>query len=184
MIEFAKKNPKLGIVGGKILDRNGKPEKSAGNFYSLFRTLLFVLGLDRVFIRFSPKKPLLVDFVSGGFMLIRRRVFEGLLGFDEDFFMYFEDVDFCARAKKKGFDTAFYPFVFVRHFGQASSDRAFAIVNIYKGFLLFHKKHSGKFSLFLVKLLLKAKALFLLAFAYIFGFKKLFLNYSRAYQAI
>ena len=140
MISVFEKNEKAGVVGGKLTGRDGTAEKSAGRFFNLIETLLIVLGLDEALgVRFSPSKLSKVDFVSGGFMMVRSKLFKSLNGFDENFFMYIEDMEFCYRAKKSGFETYFTPDVSISHTGHGSSNRAFAICNIYKGRLLIGK---------------------------------------------
>ena len=145
MISVFEKNEKAGVVGGKLTGRDGTAEKSAGRFFNLIETLLMVLGLDEALgVRFSPSKLSKVDFVSGGFMMVRSKLFKSLNGFDENFFMYIEDMEFCYRAKKSGFETYFTPDVSISHVGQGSSSRAFAVANIYKGILYFYKKHKSR----------------------------------------
>lgn len=56
-----------------------------------------------------------VDFASGAAMLVRREVFEQIGFFDDDYFMYFEDVDFCVRAKKRGWNVLYVPEALVWH---------------------------------------------------------------------
>jgi GT2 family glycosyltransferase len=159
MVSVFEKNADAGVVGGKMLDDSGKPEKSAGRVFNLFETLLLVLGLDEALgARYSPEKIKKVGFVSGGFMMVKKAVFEKLKGFDENFFMYLEDMEFCYRAKKEGFNTYFTPDVVISHAGQGSSNREFAILNIYKGILYFYKKHKSIFEVKFIKLMLKLKA--------------------------
>lgn len=152
-------NEKVGIVGGEILDFEGKKEYSAGKAYTLLRIFLLSLGLEeKTGARFSPEKRKEVDLVTGAFLAIKRDLFEKLDGFDEHYFMYVEDADLCFRAKNLGYEVLFSPSATIKHMGQGSSSRKFAVVNIYKGLLYFHKKHMGKISYNLVKALLMGKA--------------------------
>lgn len=68
-----------------------------------------------------PSKPSPVDVVSGAFMLIRKDVFKKIGYFDERFFMYLEDVDFCVRAIDKGLKVVLCPKSKISHIGGASS---------------------------------------------------------------
>lgn len=159
LVSVFEKFEKVGIVGGKLIDKNGKAEKSAGRFFGLFEFFLMTLGLDELFgIRFSPNQTTRVDFVSGGFMMIRKDLFEKLNGFDENFFMYVEDADFCKRAAKVGYQTYFTPEAELIHVSHGSSNRSFAIENIYKGLIYYSKKHGNLVSAGLVKLMLRLKA--------------------------
>lgn len=174
---------KVGIVGGKIIDFHGKNEPSCGKIYTLFNTLCLAFGIEeKVGIRFAPKKEMKVGFVSGAFLAIRRTLFEELHGFDEHYFMYIEDQDLCFRAKKLGYEVVFNPKAVIQHVGEGSSNRTFAVVNIYKGLLYFHKKHMGKASYEIVKSALKAKAILLVSLGKISHNKYLVETYEQAFK--
>ena len=175
---------KAGVVGGRILNWQEKDELSAGKFYTPINMFLLSLGLEEVLhVRFSPKKIQKVDFVSGGFMMVKKEVFEKFGGLDENLFMYIEDMEFCFRIKEKGFETYFCPGMTIRHIGQGSSDKSFAIVNIYKGLLYFHKKHMGLLSFLFVAVLLKTKAITLVIIGKLMNNKYLSSTYTKALKA-
>jgi len=159
MINVFEKEKDVGIVGGKLINENGNLEKSSGKFYNLINTIFLALGVEELFgTRKSPIKLSKVDFVSGGFLMIKKSFFKKLGGFDNNFFMYVEDVDLCKRAKELGYATYFTPNTSLIHSSHGSSDRSFAIENIYKSIFYYHEKHSSKLTLILVKLILKLKA--------------------------
>ena len=91
-------------------------------------------------------------------MFVRRAVFEKIGGFDEQFFMYIEDMELCYRVQKAGYGVLINPQVRVTHLGQGSSNKTFAILNIFKGLLYFYKKHKSKVEYKVVKLMLRSKA--------------------------
>jgi GT2 family glycosyltransferase len=62
-----------------------------------------------------------IDWVMGASMMIRRNVFDRVSGFDERFFLYWEDADFCHRVRDLGYSTRYVPGARVRHAGGASS---------------------------------------------------------------
>lgn len=160
LTEVFEKKEDLGVLGGKILDFKGNTENSAGKFFNLWETIAIILGLDNLLgVRFSPNKFESVDFVSGGFMMVRRSVFDKIGGFDEDFFMYVEDMDFCYRMKLAGYKTFFSPDIVIAHAGQGSSSKEFAVINIYKGILNFYKKRKDKLEYSIVRFGLQTKAL-------------------------
>ena len=159
MIEFLEKNPKVAILGGKLYNADGSAQPSAGKFYNLTNLIIMLLGLERLgFLRSSPTKIQKVDWVSGACMMIKKELFDKLFGFDEHFFMYIEDMELCFRARKLGFATYFYPDVKLKHKSLGSSNRAFAIINIYQGILRFYSKHKSHFEYLIAKTLLIAKA--------------------------
>lgn len=159
MVNFLSSNPKIGILGAKLTNEDGSAQKSAGNFYSLFYTLLSLLGLERLgLVKKNPRAIVKVDWVSGAALMVKSDLFRSLKGFDEKIFMYMEDVDLCFRAKRKGYQTYFYPDINIVHKGQGSSNRAFAINRIYQGLLYFYKKHKPYWQYFIVKIMLIVKA--------------------------
>ena len=170
----------VGVIGGKILAKNGETEKSAGRFLKTTEVFLMTLGLDEALgVRFSPNKKQGVDFLSGGFMAVRKDLFEKLSGFDENLFMYVEDMEFCFRVQKTGMKILFEPFVQIIHESHGSSSRSFAIQNIYKGLLYFHKKHGTSMSYSAVKLMLTTKAGLLVLIGKIMNNKYLTDSYSK-----
>ena len=67
-----------------------------------------------------------VDQVMGAFFFVRRNVFEALGGFDERFFVYYEDMDFAVRASELGWSSVFLSTVQAFHRGQGTTDTATA----------------------------------------------------------
>lgn len=162
MLDFLGKNEKAGIVGGKLKNADGTSQPSTGKFYNLFNLFFMSLGFERLgFLRESPNEIKLVDWVSGACLLIRRKTFEKVKGFAEELFMYFEDIELCFKVKKTGMLTFFYPEITLFHKSLGSSNRTFAILNVYKGILFFYKKHKSKPEYYLAKLMLFSKALVL-----------------------
>lgn len=158
MMEFMDKNEKIGVLGGKLLNPDGSQQSSCGNFYSLINVLITLMGGERVgLMKKKSKRIEKVDWVMGALMMVRRKLFEDIKGFDESLFMYIEDMELCFRIKKIGLHTYFYPDVKVVHKELGSSNRTFAILNIYKGILIFYKKHSN-WQYPLVKIILFLKA--------------------------
>lgn len=111
-------NQRVGVVGLRLLNNDGSPQGSVGTFPSLVRvaTGLFRPRATRKYIeptKLATNSPI---WVTGACMLVRRECFEQLGGFDEGFFMYYEDVDFCRRAITAGWEIRFDANVTARHF--------------------------------------------------------------------
>jgi len=177
--------PGVGVVGGKILKYDGSNELSCGKFYNYLNIVLLCLGLEeKCGVRFSPKKSEYVDHVSGGFMGIRKDVFIENGGFDEHYFMYVEDQDLCFRLRKKGLKAFYSPDAQIKHMGQGSSNRGFAVVHIYKGLSYFQKKHMGKLSYHLSVNTLKLKALVLVVLGRVTRNNYLMSTYGKALRSI
>jgi len=151
--------PERGIIGGKMVNKDGTFQQSFGSFPSLYIIAVTLFkGAEFSTLTTSPQGPENVDWVSGGFMLISKKLFDELKGFDEHFFMYVEDIELCFRVKKKGLSVVYFPDTNVKHVGQGSSNRTFAIVNIYKGLLYFYKKHKSAFEYSILKCMLLTKS--------------------------
>jgi GT2 family glycosyltransferase len=101
-----------GIVGSQLIDREGGWQASAFRFPSVMNELDAGLRLgvvSRLVQRWAKVLPLagrprLADWVRGASMMVRREVFETIGLLDEGFFLYFEDVDLCHRARDAGWD--------------------------------------------------------------------------------
>jgi GT2 family glycosyltransferase len=116
--------------------------------------LLYLCGAHIVFPRASwsnrykrgsddPNVTAPVEALSGAAMLFRRKVYEQMGGFDERFFMYGEDLDFCKRVMDRGWETVYVHDAEIIHYGgQSSSKRkAGSIRNFYDAMWLYYRKH-------------------------------------------
>ncbi len=154
MVEFMEQNPKCGIASCVIYDYSGKLQSNGGDLpfgLSLFSWLfnLEILGslpnlhrMDKDYYTQSHS----VGWVGGTFVLVKSQVFEKVGYLNEDYFMYFEDIEFCLRAKRAGFDVMINCDVSIKHKGGASSDdpRLRQWLGEFQGLLHFYKKEKGK----------------------------------------
>lgn len=158
---FINSESKYQFIGPKLLNSNYSPQYSAGPFYSLpvIFVALFLRGDYLGITRYSPNQNRAVDWVSGACFITKKKYYNAVGGFDENIFMYMEEIDLFFRARAKGFRVGFFPGAKVLHYGSASSkSRKEPIINVYKGFLYFYKKHFDENNNRLLKLLLKSKA--------------------------
>lgn len=123
-------NKKIGICGVQLIDEGGRVARSCARFPSAFGFLAYALGLDKVFPKSShcmaewPHDSTQdVDQLIGAFFLVRRDLFRVLDGFDERFFVYFEEVDFSFRARKAGWRSVYLADVQAFHAGGGSSNQ-------------------------------------------------------------
>ncbi|MFF7559244.1 glycosyltransferase family 2 protein [Streptomyces pseudovenezuelae] len=123
---------RIGIFGGLMVDDRGNPQISCSRFPSLRVYLGKMTGLDRLAPGLFPSHHLRpreltgsrpVDQVIGAFLLVRRKVFAELHGFDERYFLYLEDVDFAWRARRAGWLSYYVEQARVHHTGQVSSSQ-------------------------------------------------------------
>ena len=127
-------HPDAGVAGPRVLDADGMVQPSARRFPGV-TTLLGgrTTWLTRRFpknwlsrrnlLAQDAKAPVVVDWVSGACLMTRRDVFDAVGGFDEAFFLYWEDADYCRRVAEAGFRNVYVPTAPVRHVGGASAER-------------------------------------------------------------
>lgn len=129
LVDFLEANPNVGIAGSRLEDPDTTPQRSAFRFPTFWSEVDdgLRLGLVSRFLRRFvvappvPKKQRRADWVAGASMLVRREVFEQVGLLDEDYFMYYEEVDFCRQASLAGWDCWYVPSSRVVHLvGQAS----------------------------------------------------------------
>jgi N-acetylglucosaminyl-diphospho-decaprenol L-rhamnosyltransferase len=114
---LGREQPRLGIIGLRLRNPDGSQQFSAGPFPTLLSTLarLFLPRSRRKYYTTQAEQRQAVDWVTGCCLLVRRDCLKQLGGFDRDFFLYYEDVDFCRRAGKEGWSVAFEPGLSVVH---------------------------------------------------------------------
>lgn len=164
MIELLESDEQIGVAGGLLKYPDGKVQRSYGAFYTLPSVCkMLLLGDKGELWGRTEDKPKSVDWVSGGFMLIRKEIFDTINGFDPYFFMYVEDMELCYRVKQLGYTVYVCPNAVVTHEGHGSSSRSFAIYHIYRGLRYFYKKHRQPWEYGIVSGLLDLKAYLLIA---------------------
>lgn len=187
MVDFMEENPKIGISSCQLVDADGEIQPSGGFFPNLFRVFAWMFFLDDIpflgsFIKsFHPHPPEFYtrdpwyksahfqDWVTGAFFLVRRKVIDetGLL--DENFFMYVEEMDYCFRAKRKGWQVFYTPRTKIIHLGGQSGTSKGAILREYQGLKYFFAKHKPAWQSFFLRVFLKIGAL---ARIFLFGIIK------------
>ena len=149
-----KRDEQIGILGIQLVDSNGVVHRNVARFPTPKSLFYQMLGLDRLFPGHFPSHFMTewdhhdsreVDQVTGAFFLVRRLVFEEIKGFDERFFMYFEDLDFAYRAKQAGWSSHYLAEAQALHYGGGSSYQVKS-KRLYYGFnsrVLYVAKHFG-----------------------------------------
>ncbi len=117
LVDFMEQNPKVGIAGSRLEDPDGTPQRSAFRFQSplgMFEGSLRLGLASRLLNRWIVAPPVVddtfeTDWVPGASMIIRQEVFKDIGPLDEGYFTYFDDIDYCFNAKKKGWPTWYVP---------------------------------------------------------------------------
>lgn len=137
----------VGLVSPRAISALGTPEDGWRRFPTLFGLLRKWWGLgDGRYEHPAPDAPAFsVEWVSGLCMCFRSDAYAALNGFDEGFFLYYEDVDICARAWRKGMGVLACPAALVVHDGQRASRRSFLHMRWhFKSMLRYFGKHWGR----------------------------------------
>lgn len=174
------------FLGIKLLNADKTAQPSAALFFTLpvLFAFLFLKGDTLGVTRTSPDVITKTDWVSGACIMCKKQYFQDINGFDEEIFMYMEEVDLLYRAKQAGFDTYFYPDAKIIHIGSASSNKTYPILQAYRGFLYFYKKHGNRLSLFLLKIMLKLKAAIAYTIGKVLKNQYLIQTYEQAYKMV
>ena len=179
MISFFENNNEVGIAGCKVLNPDGTLQLACRrSFPGPWTSFTKVIGLSNLFPRtklfarynltyLDENKSYEVDAVSGAFMMIRKEVYERIGGFDQQFFMYGEDLDICYRAQKAGYKVFYVHSTEIIHYKGESTKRSSIDETkvFYNAMHLFVRKHLS--SSFIVGTILQTAIIFrkLLAFA-------------------
>jgi hypothetical protein len=154
LIEFMESNPEAGAVGPRLLNADGTLQFSCRRFPTFAAGLFRNTPLGRIFpgnrysrqylmMEWDHSLPQEVDWISGAAMLIRRPTLEEVGPLDEGFFMYCEDVDWCYRARQKGWKIYYLPTAVITHLiGRSSDQRPRAmVVEFHRSMRRFYRKH-------------------------------------------
>ena len=153
MVAFADEHPEAGVVGPRLLNPDGSLQRSVRGYptpwrlateYFFLRKLaphsealnaLFGAGFDHESVREA-------DYLFGACLLVRREAVDSIGGFDEDFFLMSEEVDWCYRFRQAGWKVFFYPGAEAYHVVGASLNPA-QFKDVVRGHLQFLRKHRG-----------------------------------------
>jgi len=147
------KDAKIGIIGGQLLKKNGETQQwSAGIETSLLNLIKNNLGFSRSRKIWKSEKKITTDWVSGTAMIIEKNLFQKIGGFDEKFFMYFEDMDLCGRIRKIGRKIVYFPQLKARHLeGGSYERREVKKKDYYDSQEYFFKKNRPKIEFWIIK---------------------------------
>jgi GT2 family glycosyltransferase len=128
---FMEERPRAGVVGPRMVFPDGSLQPSRRRFPTVIGTIVRRTPLRKIVPQRShfhldealPAEPVQVDWMLGGFLLLRRAMLEELGGFDPAFRLYGEDIDLQYRAHKAGWERWYVPAAVVHHEHQAETDR-------------------------------------------------------------
>lgn len=215
MINFMEREKGVGISSCMLLNPDESIQATGGYFPGITRLFLWSTFLDdlpfvaSVFESYHPHTPKFLtrsafykkahqqDWVTGAFFLIKKEVVGDIGLLDEKFFMYVEEIDYCFRAKKKGWEVWYVPDTAIIHIGGASSKgdlikfaeggvgREGSIIGELEGLKRFYKKHYPVWQYPLLTSLLKLAALLrFILYGFLkreFGAKRI---YAKAFRTV
>jgi N-acetylglucosaminyl-diphospho-decaprenol L-rhamnosyltransferase len=166
-------DPGVGIAGPQLLNADRTIQSSRRRFPTFITALLESTRMQQ---RFPRNRWLaryylmdnrdddvqLVDWVVGAALFVRRLVYDQIGGFDERFFMYSEEMDWCSRARAAGWQVLYFPRAAVIHHEAKSSEQVVAARDIYfhSSKIYFFRKHHGALSATLLRTFLLGMFLF------------------------
>jgi GT2 family glycosyltransferase len=168
---FAEKNKKA-LLGSFLRDEYNNIihsfENHNGIVYTFVRLVYssfpFFLKIRRLFKKnhlYEISSCEEVKYITGADIFIEKNLFYKLDGFDESFFMYFEDDDLCRRAKLLGYASFVIPCPEIVHLeGKSSKDSAKKLMTVEQSFLIYNKKHLRRFYFILLKIIFIIYAVF------------------------
>ncbi len=159
MFGFLNENPHVGVVGAKLLNEDLTVQAGSKAFPT---PLTSFFGKQSMMTRWFPNnrftrryltclfedhsRPFEIDSVSGAAFMIRRETFEDVGLLDEGYFMYWEDVDWCYRIKKRGWKVYYHPLAPIIHLEGKSTERRnpMLIIAYHKGVFRLFRRHYFK----------------------------------------
>jgi len=169
--------PKVGVVSCKLLNRDGTIQPTGGFFPNLANIFTWAFFIDdlplvsRLIKPFHPHPPQFwtkegwylktreLDWVTGAFFLVRKSVVREVGLLKEDFFMYVEEVEWCYRIKKVGWQIFYYDGAKIVHLGGGSGKSTTSIIGEDRGLVKFFSLHQPKWQLPILRVILLIKNL-------------------------
>ena len=181
MIDFMRTHPDCGIAGCKILNLDKTIQPSARRFPTLISQVITLTKAPNIFpglikeyagLDINYEKTQVVDQIMGAFFMIRRKVIEQIGFLDENFWSWFEEVDYCKQAKKAGWKIYYTPEAeIIHHKGQSFSQLLNRQKQFNKSLLYYFKKHHSFFA-WLILWLMQPLSLFLTWLDEVVGIKR------------
>ena len=155
LVDYMEKNPAVGIVGPHTLNSDGSHQSTRRRFPTLMTgifesTWLAAAAPSRVerdyrLLDTDDDDIMLVDWVQGSALMLRRKLYRDIGGLDEAYVMYSEELDFCRRAKCAGWRIVYHGRAIITHHGGKSSEQVAAqtLIHFHTSKLRYFRKHHG-----------------------------------------
>lgn len=154
LVDFMSATPSAGVVGPMLINTDGTLQKSVRNFPDIWSSLLVFTGLHRFwrpvkYFRddFNYQQSAMVDQVMGAALMTRRRVIDEIGFLDENFWLWYEEVDFCLRVRQSGYQIWYTSKAKIKH----AQAKAFSKLGVWQRkwivtqSLIYYFKKNGSF---------------------------------------
>lgn len=170
MIERISSDTKIGAIGPQLINGQGKVLHSIASNPKIPDILFALSFINKAWPKnpYSKKywaidvdrsKEMETETIGGAAMMISKRIFEKVGGFDERFFLYFEEIDLCLRIKKLGYKIVYFPKAKIIHYvGRSTTDKKFINNHYEKSRFLFLEKYYGLLPAFLTESFLRSSS--------------------------
>ncbi|MCC6865873.1 MAG: glycosyltransferase [Ignavibacteria bacterium] len=182
-LKFYKNSEKTGAVTCKLILPTGKLDLACRRSFPTPSVAVYrILGLSKLFPNsktfgkynltyLDENDTYEVDAIVGAFMFIKKRIYDEVNGFDEDYFMYGEDLDLCFRIKKAGYKIYYYPQTSIIHYkGESTKKSSISYVNNFYGAMQVFVKKNLNTSFWLMNFLIKISIFYRAAISYVTRF--------------
>ncbi len=170
LVDWLDSTPKAGMAGGRLVYGDGRFQHSAFGFPGIVQAAfdlwpmpsrLYDSRLNGRYARhlYQPAgAPFRVDTILGAAMLVRRDVAEATRGFDEDFHMYCEEIDWCRRVRNAGWEIFVVPAAEIVHYAGSSTSQvpARSLVELWESRRRLYQRHHGSLRMGLSRRLVNA----------------------------
>lgn len=155
MVRYLDANPDVGAVGPKLLNTDGSLQHNGRPFPSAWREFLGHSGLRRLNARAYDRnyeygredfdQTWETDQVSGACMMVPHRVMDEVGMLDEDFFMFYEEIEWCWRIRKAGYKVVYLPEARIVHhwMGSVRQQNRAMTARLFKSSLIYYRKTAG-----------------------------------------
>ncbi len=182
IISLMDKDPSIGLIGPGVLYKNHSIQNTILPQVSLKSALFFKKAIKQISILESTPKLYPCEVINGVCMLIRNSAFQGIGGFDEDFFMYGEENDLCYRMQQANYNIRFWSGNSIMHFEEhnrkTSKEITWRDLLVRSNQVLFLQKHQTKLISFFVSFVFTV----ILSLKVIIGHKLKGFTYAQAFQ--
>mgnify|MGYP003292569965 CR=1 FL=1 len=182
----------IGALGVQIRDIENNIMRTCSRFPSNFYFLMKCLGINRLILKWNQfmvewdhMNSQNVDEVMGAYFLVSTKIFNELNGFDERFFVYYDEVDFCYRLVEQGYHSYFCSDTYITHDAGGTSRKVKAKRLFYewRSRILFMQKHHGnrkaKYSIAIVRLEVISRRIYHTFKPVLFDFSELIEAYDK-----